>query len=587
MHQIIELNPVRVAEKKGISLHQSSHSGATNRTGLLIAAIVFLTARFVWEIADPITPDQFKGFIYLRDFILLLPASLTMLLFLSSNNQLRLRRQFDSALHAFCSRPKLWTAVFGILTFAGCLVINKFVLQSCAHIGDEANYLFTAKIFASGRLYASLPPVDSAFFETGGLVFDKNRVFGIFFPGQSVLFALGQLVHMPSVVNPLLAGVLTIIIVWAGRQLYDIQTGIIAGILSMVSPFLLFQGASYFSHLLPAVCITLVITWALKHRTVSTVFFSGVLCGVVLLFRPLSAAITVIFTGIFIGIKIIENRKQVARTLLVYGGFFAAGFLPFCLVFLMYNNALTGSFLITPHQYALPRQKIIFGMHSLLNTFVNCTGLACDLTGVPVISLLLLPVFFFSGSPHSKALFVFIASYIIGYSAYPYHGLSYGPRFYFELLPFLLVICSRMSVDENRSPDADRHNRLPFMPRISPFVLAGTTIVISLFGALPARMAVFGKRGAILNIEKKIAGVVKTPAVVFIRNSNRDKDRLSPFFAGLQLNTPDFNGEVVYANYLPDKIGEFEKVYANRHMYVVDIETAPLQIDTLPRLPEE
>ena len=105
------------------------------------------------------------------------------------------------------------------------------------------------------------------------------------------------MVHLPVwLVNPLL-GTLTLGLVWAlGARLYNPRAGVMAATLVLVSPFFLFNAASYFSHTLcgalllaaawlasredrrPAwvpFAVGALIGWAVLAR-----YFTGVVCAV-------------------------------------------------------------------------------------------------------------------------------------------------------------------------------------------------------------------------------------------------------------------------------------------------------------------
>jgi hypothetical protein len=70
----------------------------------------------------------------------------------------------------------LWTAaILAIAIIFACLAINVFVFRNQAQTLDEVAYLFQAKIFASGNLWADPPATSADFFELAYIALTPSR----------------------------------------------------------------------------------------------------------------------------------------------------------------------------------------------------------------------------------------------------------------------------------------------------------------------------------------------------------------------------------------------------------------------------
>lgn len=210
-----------------------------------------------------------------------------------------------SAADAALQRPLLAAGIGAVLVTFVASATNAWILQNFANSGDEYNYLYQAETFAAGRLW-NAPLNPPQVFATNYIVQEPGRVFSSFPFGWPLLLAVALESGVPVwVVNPLL-GALTVWLVWLlGTRLYSGRVGVLATAVVAVSPFFLFNAASYFSHtfcgvlLLGAACaaarddrrppwvpvlVGALIGWAVVAR-----YLTGVVCGapiVLWLLRP-------------------------------------------------------------------------------------------------------------------------------------------------------------------------------------------------------------------------------------------------------------------------------------------------------------
>lgn len=160
-------------------------------------------------------------------------------------------------------------------------------------LGDEIAYLFQARLFGGGKLWMAAPP-DGEFF-TVRLVTRGKQWFSQYPPGHSLLLAPLLMAGVPWLLGPL-AGAAGAHATWRlGTRLYGSRTGRFAGCLALLSPFFLFQSASYFSHstcLAACALAALGVVAAVQNgarRGVVCAALAGLALAMAALIRPLTA----------------------------------------------------------------------------------------------------------------------------------------------------------------------------------------------------------------------------------------------------------------------------------------------------------
>jgi len=128
-------------------------------------------------------------------------------------------------------------------------------------------------------------------------------------------------------------------------------------------------------------------------------------------------------------------------------------------VYLAYNHAVTGQWLVSPLGLTSPHNRFGFGAdiglpwsgfpeaghnlrHAALNLDINLAVISADLFGWPTSSLwplLLLVCLGRLAWPHRLAILMTLGL-VCGYALYWYHGVCFGARFYFSCLPLLLIL---------------------------------------------------------------------------------------------------------------------------------------------------
>jgi len=352
--------------------------------------------------------------------------------------------------------PCYGAIVLGIALVAflvGNLVASG-VFERVPHLEDEVAYLFQAKVFALGRMYVPSPRYPPSFFAPFVLDHAGKR-FGKYPPGYSLLLALGVLSGHPWLVNALSSALTLIVVYRIGRELYDPGVALLATALGLSSPFLLLLSGTLMSHPTSLLFLSL-FTWLLLRTTRSTArrypLLAGVALGVAFLIRPLTAvgvALPLVLYAVARAVR--DHEGDLSRYL-----WLVIGFLPLAALLPAYFWTLTGNPFLAPYELWWPFDRWGFGAgrgkygyhtlgEGLRNTATNLAALSTHLFGWPAVSLAFIVLLFLVGSADRRdaLLLSVFASLVLVHIPYWTSGCIYGPRYYFEALPTLLLLTAR------------------------------------------------------------------------------------------------------------------------------------------------
>ncbi|HEX6606953.1 MAG TPA: hypothetical protein VF276_08580, partial [Chloroflexia bacterium] len=140
--------------------------------------------------------------------------------------------------------PALAFALAGLVAAAA---ICLGPLQGIPHVQDDVAYVWQAKIFALARAWVPAPP-RPYFFEQGFILITDGRWFTKYPPGWPLLLVPGIWAGIPWIVDPLCAGGTLALVYATGRRIYGPAAGFWAALLGLTSPFLMFMAGSFMSH---------------------------------------------------------------------------------------------------------------------------------------------------------------------------------------------------------------------------------------------------------------------------------------------------------------------------------------------------
>lgn len=344
--------------------------------------------------------------------------------------------------------------------------LNVFSYERHPHIPDEVVYLIHARYFAQGKLALPAPPVPEAF-EVDLMDLDGDRWFSPVPPGWPALLAIGVLLGVPWLVNPVLAGVNTLAAWFLVRELYDPRVARLAALLLAVSPWHVFMGMNFMTHTAALTCGLMVAIGLLLVRERKVVlggFLGGIGTGLAVLIRPLEGFTVGLLAGAWILAGLVR-RWFPARAL----GAYAAAAMVMGSIALTYNRTLTGNALkfpimvYTDKRYGPNSNALGFGpdrglgwpidpnpghspFDALINSNLNLFSINIELFGWSTGSLLLIAFFLFAGRFRAAdwlMLAVCVAIFTAHFFYYFSGGPDFGARYWFLMLVPCIVFAVR------------------------------------------------------------------------------------------------------------------------------------------------
>jgi len=333
-------------------------------------------------------------------------------------------------------RILLISAIF----FVEALLVHFFLAQRSPLSGDDYSYLYQAKLFASGKLYAedpiynpSLPFYDCI--ETYCLRDDQGHRFSKYPPGWPGLLAVGVKLRAPWLIDPLLGALLVFLILKYTQDRMGKELVPATSILLSFCFFLCYYAGSFRPHIATAlfVFVAFLIYDAVERHPAHSklwLFVAGALLGYSAMIRyldwvPLTA---------WIGVSLLW-RKRLADLML-----FGIGFGVLASDNLLYNALLSGDPFRVPSTLRPASGSINDRLMISWNGFVvTIVRLVNVLWAFPPAILLL--VFWRRYQPSSKVK-MYLALFSMSVAIYFFYPASVGgpgPRYFLAYFPFLVL----------------------------------------------------------------------------------------------------------------------------------------------------
>ena len=362
---------------------------------------------------------------------------------------------------ALLDRFFLWisairSSVFLVGSFISCLIICGFiswnVFDGVPGFVDSCAYMFQARLFAHGMLYAP-PPNEPQFFGMMHTIISE-KWFTVYPPGYPALLALGVIFKISWLVNPLLAALTIVCIYMIAKELYGDSIAKLSAVLSCASSFFLFMSSEFASHTSTLFFVTLAFlcfVWMIKKkRPLLSAVACGTCIGIALLCRPY----TTFWICVPMGIAAVIKRKELSLLHILIG------FIPIivsCFVFLAYNYATTGNPLLfgyiaahgEKHYPGFHQDPWSGQFHTVTQGFKyvleDLNALNYYLFEWPVPALIFVCIFLAYGKKgYWEWLLVgWTSALLVGHFFYFFNQLDFGPRFVYECLPALILLTSR------------------------------------------------------------------------------------------------------------------------------------------------
>ncbi len=463
---------------------------------------------------------------------------------------------------------KTFILLSSLLLFIISNLVSFLIFNHIPHISDSIAQLFQGRIFANGRLYLTSPPFPD-FFDYGHII-NNGRWYSQYQFLHPLFLMIGVLIKAPWLINPVL-GTLTIPLVYLlGKEIYDEKTGRLAALFTSINPVIFMMSGEYMNHptsLLFATIFFLFFFRAQREKKLSQGLIAGIALGLVANCR--------VYTAILIGIPfffyalyLIKKEPRSLFTFLIM----LFSFLGVAALNLLYNWLTNGNpFLFGYVVRWGPGHSIGFGksgwgikhtpLRGLINIGHDGNLLNKFLLEIPFPALFL--VFFpFALGNKNRSDWLFLLTFLslwFGHFFYWFHGIAFGARFLYEVVPVLIILLVRSGKNLGNLIRRAWHLNIPdstinqFFARTLPLLF-----FLFLFIGLPPLLRMYYKYWG---VDRNLLQRVKKEK---IKNGLIFCQELGDAF---NANPIHLKGEIIYAQDLGILNPALTLIYPNRHYY--------------------
>jgi hypothetical protein len=401
--------------------------------------------------------------------------------------------------------PRLFAALAFAVALGSGVWAHLAVHKGVPDVPDELSYLHQARGFADGVLAPPSPPLAEHHYVSWG-IHDRGLWYSVFPPGYGVLLAVGVEAGAPFLVNPLLGALLALALFALGRDLFGDGVAARAAVLVyLASWFRLLHAGSFMSHPTAALLTVLAVLGAwrgvLRGRSAGWALAAGASLGALAATRPLNAiAVAAALAPALLAGGV--RWRNVAAGL--------AGLVPVLLAYGAYNHALTGSATLPPQQRYMQLKeergdcfRLGFGpgvgqcpitqstnygkdgfqpRHAWQNTRRRADAYLAFGFGFAPLAVLVAAGALggVARAPRRRALLAgLVLAPGVAYALFFYHGVAYGPRFYYETFAFAALLSGLALADLDR-----------LLGGPARAALAGLVVALLATGLVAARPAV-------------------------------------------------------------------------------------------------
>lgn len=457
--------------------------------------------------------------------------------------------------------PVVFAAVLASLIW-----INHAILHQFLNSADEHSCYFMAELIRMGKWWVEPHPL-SDFFNVVHVGNRDGKWFSVYPPGWPLLWAAGLQLNIADWINPLLTALSLPLLYGAARRLFGPAVALGGILLTVMTPFFLFTGASYFSH---ATCLFMMsafiycfIRWqqeAHEKKRFLWACLAAAACGYGLMTRYLTmAAFALPFLAWHYGPLFLRKKKWAKSD------FAPVVILTLFMAAILYQNyAVTGKPFKAPNKYDKSWERLGFkGDYSVVEGLLYIVFRFFYLMDYAAPLLIVL---FLAGivqrppaEPGLNRLFRYSFFYgsFVYFLYFSWGGNQYGPRYWWESFPFLCFIAAERIGCWWKSGDK----------ALQKF-LAGAILVL-----LPANAYSLYKQGTFLEQatrERKSLYLfseqtLDAPSIIFIRGFLGDALVMSEDDA--VRNSPKLDGRILYAHDLGGRNQELMKAFPARSYY--------------------
>jgi hypothetical protein len=332
------------------------------------------------------------------------------------------------------------------------LLANRYALHDFPNSGDEYVQYLQSEMYVSGKLWVPAPEPHEFFRVAHAL--NHDRFFGKYSPGWPLLLALGTAVGAPFIINPLFSAASVLLLDRLARERVSQKTANILLIICAWNPFLVLNGASYYSH---TTCLFFVaaLLWAyLRFLDEPSCMLWPALAagaaGMCLLIRPFTA---LVIAGVvlihFVGSVLRRGPNAPKGSQAIPG---VAVLAVFGACFLGYNLAMTGDPFLQPFLLYDPKDKpqLFMGAAAFGRAVsLNLVGRLVEMNQWLPLSTFFIVLYLVRPALRGDRLCNLglwaMAALFAAYFFYDCDGGNrYGPRYMFEISGFLLIVAAKV-----------------------------------------------------------------------------------------------------------------------------------------------
>lgn len=477
------------------------------------------------------------------------------------------------------------TALVGLLALAAVgssAWISVTIHESSPHVQDEVSYLVAARAIAHGRMGFFVPPAAVKAFVVEGFINDVvwpgelwpywPGTFQMFYP---LVLALPARLGLEWLLNPVLGGVLLIVTFIVARRYVGAGTAVLAALLFLISPFSRMSSASMMTTTLTGTLVGATVWMLLRALESGERRFAlacGAFLGALINVRSYDGMLTGIALAVLLAVPALRDVRRSLRT----GCLIALGCVPFLVLFAWQVWILK--------LYTFTGSSGILALFTGADLGANFDRLrALDITllgwgnqaGSGLLALaLLLP-------PRRRELWVALlwaALFPLGYALFGWHGVMYGPRYYYASLPAMVILMAATLLRLGGWTRALAGWWWPWQRGVGsaiPWLAAAGALAGCLWPSAQEMPSLGwrardefqpGYNGFRFDYRRVVADAGIGPAVVFLSNSVPWQSRC---IAMGDNSASQYTGPVLYSLFSPQNVRAVQEAYPERSLYLI------------------
>ena len=469
--------------------------------------------------------------------------------------------------------PYLFVPLCMILFGATACFLSWVLFDHLPHVADSHAQYMHSKIIASGHFTEVTHPLKK-FFNLQN-VYNYTYYYSHYPPGHLLMLAIGQVLHLPWIINPVLGALTVGAIYLLANEIAGRSAGYIAAALTLITPFMLFMSAEYMNHATALLFLTLGIFAYIRFHKYND-WRMAALCGLSMGYAFISRPQAFIFFAIPVAIHGFHTwdyhrRERTKKTLLLI----LCSLIP--VAFFLYYNAATNGDPLVPNQGSNATNYFTSVYDHLgwqdfcarIRRIALQTGqMHIHLFGWTTSSFIFVTILYLfrAQPPYATLLLACCFCQLLGLFFIPYFDMIFGPRYLYETTSCFIVLTA---ICLQRLPSIITQLRLAPWPTQT---LQGMTaiMVVTLFTlglpfAIKEKYIYYHNDYWEGNAEyyHSIMSSVEKPAIVFVRTY---PDFRLFFFTA----PPHDDNPVIFAWDLGEENQELMDYYPKRAVYKFD-----------------